>query len=120
MAKKKKLKKSKIRKKRESKISNEQPTKTNYYKSKNYKTNEIKIKKILKQPTEKKIYNVKDYVVYPKHGVGKIVSIDKAKIGSIEINFWVTSISKNILIWRVFTNKAPLFWIVRITILINP
>ena len=30
------------------------------------------IKKIKKQPTEKRIYNLKDYVVYPKHGVGKI------------------------------------------------
>ena len=29
------------------------------------------IKKIKKQATEKKIYNLKDFVVYPKHGVGK-------------------------------------------------
>ena len=105
MAKKKKLKKSKIRKKRESKISNEQPTKTNYYKSKNYKTNEIKIKKILKQPTEKKIYNVKDYVVYPKHGVGKIVSIDKAKIGSIEINFYKVFVEKEKLTLSIPINQ---------------
>ena len=27
------------------------------------------IKKIKKQPTEKRIYNLKDFVVYPKHGV---------------------------------------------------
>ena len=33
------------------------------------------IKKIKKQPTEKKIYNLKDFVVYPKHGVGKIKAI---------------------------------------------
>ena len=105
MAKKKKLKKSKIRKKRESKISNEQPTKTNYYKSKNYKTNEIKIKKILKQPTEKKVYNVKDYVVYPKHGVGKIVSIDKAKIGSIEINFYKVFVEKEKLTLSIPINQ---------------
>ena len=46
----------------------------------NFKTNEekIQIKKIKKQATEKRIYNIKDYVVYPKHGVGKITSIDKA------------------------------------------
>ena len=105
MAKKKKLKKSKIRKKRESKISNEQSGKTNYYKSKNYKTNEIKIKKILKQPSEKKIYNVKDYVVYPKHGVGKIVSIDKAKIGSIEINFYKVYVEKEKLTLSIPINQ---------------
>ncbi len=33
------------------------------------------IKKVKKQPTEKKAYNIKDFVVYPKHGVGKITSI---------------------------------------------
>jgi len=105
MAKKKKVKKSKIKKKRESKISNEQSGKTNYYKSKNYKTNEIKIKKILKQPTEKKIYNVKDYVVYPKHGVGKIVSIDKAKIGNIEINFYKVYVEKEKLTLSIPINQ---------------
>ena len=40
------------------------------------------IKKVKKQPTEKRIYNLKDFVVYPKHGVGKITSIEKATIGS--------------------------------------
>ena len=105
MAKKRKVKKSKIKKKRESKISNEQSGKTNYYKSKNYKTNEIKIKKILKQPTEKKIYNVKDYVVYPKHGVGKIVSIDKAKIGNIEINFYKVYVEKEKLTLSIPINQ---------------
>ena len=43
------------------------------------------IKKIKKQPTEKRIYNLKDFVVYPKHGVGKITAIEKAKIGEIDI-----------------------------------
>ena len=33
------------------------------------------IKKIKKQATEKKQYNVKDFVVYPKHGVGKITEM---------------------------------------------
>ena len=38
------------------------------------KSNEVKpeIKKVKKQETEKKEYKVKDYVVYPKHGVGQI------------------------------------------------
>ena len=45
------------------------------------------IKKIKKQATEKRIYNIKDYVVYPKHGVGKITAIEKANIGKQIFNF---------------------------------
>ena len=45
------------------------------------------IKKIKKQPTEKRIYNLKDFVVYPKHGVGKITAIEKAKIGELIFSF---------------------------------
>ena len=96
MPKVKKLKKykKKIRKKKEIKTVPEKFIKPNYYKSKNYRPNEIKIKKILKQPTEKKVYAIKDYVVYPKHGVGKIVSVEKAKIGNIDINFYKVLIEK--------------------------
>ena len=88
MPRKKKIKK-KI-KKRKGKVVFKKSTVQNTYKSNTFKTNEekIKIKKIEKQPTEKRIYSIKDYVVYPKHGVGKIVSIEKAKIGSINITFY--------------------------------
>jgi len=54
----------------------------------------IKIKKIKKQASEKKIYNIKDHIVYPKHGVGKIVAVEKAKIGDIDINFYKIFIEK--------------------------
>ena len=61
-----------------------------------FKSNEqkIEIKKIKKQPVEKRIYNLKDYVVYPKHGVGKIISIEKATIGNIEISYYKVFIEK--------------------------
>ena len=61
-----------------------------------YKTNEqkIEIKKIKKQPNEKRIFNVNDYVVYPKHGTGKIASVEKALIGDIEITFYKVLINK--------------------------
>ena len=77
------------------------------YKSNIFKTNEekIKIKKIEKQPTEKKIYSLKDYVVYPKHGVGKIVSIEKAKIGSIDITFYKVFIEKEKLTLSIPINQ---------------
>ena len=72
-----------------------------------FKTNEekIEIKKIKKQPTEKKIYNVKDYVVYPKHGVGKIIAIEKAKIGNIDINFYKVFIEKEKLTLSIPINQ---------------
>ena len=45
------------------------------------------IKKIKKQATEKRIYNLKDFVVYPKHGVGKITAIEKATLEKLIFNF---------------------------------
>ena len=107
MRKVKKLKKGKKKVKEDKKIKKtpEKVAKPSYYKTKNYKPNEVKIKKILKQPTEKRNYNIKDYVVYPKHGVGKIVSIEKAKIGSIDINFYKVFIEKEKLTLSIPINQ---------------
>ena len=71
------------------------------------KSNDVKvqIKKIKKQPNEKRIYNVKDYVVYPKHGVGKIVAIDKATIGKIEITFYKVHVEKEKLTLSIPLNQ---------------
>ena len=63
------------------------------------------IKKIKKQATEKKNYNVKDFVVYPKHGVGKITAVEKAKIGQIEIQFYKIFIEKEKLTLTVPINQ---------------
>ncbi len=63
------------------------------------------IKKIKKQPTEKRIYNLKDFVVYPKHGVGKITSIEKAKIGEIDIQFYKILVEKEKLTLTVPINQ---------------
>ena len=63
------------------------------------------IKKIKKQATEKKQYNVKDFVVYPKHGVGKITAVEKAKIGQIEIQFYKIFIEKEKLTLTVPINQ---------------
>ena len=105
MPRKKKIKK-KI-KKRKRKFLFKKSTVQNAYKSNTFKTNEekIKIKKIEKQPTEKRIYNIKEHVVYPKHGVGKIVSIEKAKIGSIDITFYKVFIEKEKLTLSIPLNQ---------------
>jgi CarD family transcriptional regulator len=65
----------------------------------------IEIKKIKKQPTEKKQYDVKDFVVYPKHGVGKITAVEKANIGQIEIQFYKIYIEKEKLTLTVPINQ---------------
>ena len=63
------------------------------------------IKKIKKQATEKRQFNLKDFVVYPKHGVGKIMSIEKAKIGQIDIQFYKIFIEKEKLTLTVPINQ---------------
>ena len=111
MGRKKKVKKTKkkIKKTRKKeKIANKKLVTQNIYKSNVFKTSDeekAKIKKIVKQPTEKKVYNIKDYVVYPKHGVGKIVSIEKAKIGNIDITFYKVLIEKEKLTLSIPINQ---------------
>ena len=63
------------------------------------------IKKIKKQPSEKRIYNLKDFVVYPKHGVGKITAVEKATIGQIDIQFYKIFIEKEKLTLTVPINQ---------------
>ena len=65
----------------------------------------IEIKKIKKQATEKKEYNVNDFVVYPKHGVGKIISVEKATIGEIGINFYKILIERDKLTLTIPINQ---------------
>jgi CarD family transcriptional regulator len=106
----KKKKKKKIKKIRKTKKILKQ-TKSNEIKkttgANTFKTNDekIEIKKIKKQATEKKVYNIKDYVVYPKHGVGKITSVDKAKIGDIYITFYKVLIEKERLTLSIPLNQ---------------
>ena len=63
------------------------------------------IKKVKKQPTEKRVYNLKDFVVYPKHGVGKITAIEKATIGEIDIQFYKILVEKEKLTLTVPINQ---------------
>ena len=65
----------------------------------------VEIKKIKKQATEKRLYDIKDYVVYPKHGVGKIIAVEKATIGQIDIQFYKIFIEKEKLTLTVPINQ---------------
>ena len=71
------------------------------------KSNEQKpeIKKVKKQETEKKEYKIKEYVVYPKHGVGQITEFKKMNIGGIEIETYVLKFEKDKANGMVPVNK---------------
>ena len=71
------------------------------------KNNEVKpeIKKVIKQGTEKKEYKVKDYVVYPKHGVGQITEFKKINIGGIQVETYVLKFEKDKANGMVPVNK---------------
>jgi len=71
------------------------------------KSNEVKpeIKKVKKQETEKKEYKVKDYVVYPKHGVGQITEFKKINIGGIDVETYVLKFEKDKANGMVPVNK---------------
>ena len=109
MPKKKKVKKTKKTKKvKKVKIKNSAKTVVKPIEKKNSipgQDEKPEIKKIKKQPTEKRIYNLKDFVVYPKHGVGKITAIEKAKIGEIDIQFYKILVEKEKLTLTVPINQ---------------
>ena len=71
------------------------------------KTNELKpeIKKVKKQGTAKKEYKLNDYVVYPKHGVGKITEFKKINIGGIDVETYVLKFEKDKANGMVPVNK---------------
>ncbi len=104
----------KLKKKKITKSKTVTPVKKNITKTENKvenlrisKTNEVKpeIKKIKKQETEKKIYKVKDYVVYPKHGVGQVLSISSKSIGGIEVQCYDIKFEKDKAIGLLPINK---------------
>jgi len=97
----KKIRKSKKRTIKQPELSAKKNTGQNVVKA----DDKIEIKKIKKQPTEKRIYNINNYVVYPKHGIGKIIAIEKAKIGNIEITFYKVMIKKEKLTLSIPLNQ---------------
>ena len=71
------------------------------------KSNEVKpeIKKVKKQETEKREYKIKDYVVYPKHGVGQITEFKKISIGGINVETYIIKFEKDKANGMVPVNK---------------
>ena len=71
------------------------------------KSNELKpeIKKVKKQETEKREYKIKDFIVYPKHGVGQITEFKKINIGGIDVEAYVIKFEKDKANGMVPVNK---------------
>ena len=71
------------------------------------KNNELKpeIKKVKKQSTEKREFKIKDYVVYPKHGVGQITEFKKINIGGIDVETYIIKFEKDKANGMVPVNK---------------
>jgi CarD family transcriptional regulator len=51
-------------------------------------------------------FRANEYVVYPAHGVGKIVSIEKQEIAGMDLELFVISFEKDKMTLRVPTAKA--------------
>ena len=77
-------------------------------KSSKYNEQKVVITKIKKQSTEKKIYKIKDYVVYPKHGVGQILSTGAKTIGGIDVQCYDIKFEKDKAIGLLPINKQSL------------
>ena len=66
------------------------------------------IVKIKKQDSEKKEYKIKDYVVYPKDGVGQIIEIKKITIGGIDVEVYIIKLVKEKVDLKFPINKQTL------------
>ena len=95
------------------KNSLKEKTKLNLSKSKNVENLRLtksqdqkpEITKIKKQETEKKQFKPKDYIVYPKHGVGQILSVSSKMIGGIDVQCYDIKFEKDKAIGLLPINK---------------
>ena len=51
-------------------------------------------------------FEVGDYVVYPKHGVGRVVELQRSEIAGTTLELFVLRFEKERMTLRVPTNKA--------------
>ena len=101
----KKIKKIKKKSKKENKINEGAPVKQSNLKVVRGVEQKPEIKKIKVQASEKKEYKIKDYVVYPKHGVGQITEFKKINIGGIDVETYVLKFEKDKANGMVPVNK---------------
>ncbi len=59
-----------------------------------------------KSPQQRKGFRTNEYIVYPAHGVGRIVSIDEEKIAGAKLELFVINFEKDKMMLRVPTEKS--------------
>ena len=59
-----------------------------------------------KLPRQKGGFKVSDFIVYPTHGVGKIIDIEEREIAEIELQLFVVEFEQDKMILRVPLDKA--------------
>ena len=97
------LSKSSIKEKNKKSLSKQKNTENlRLTKSQDQKPEIIKIKK---QETEKKLFKPKDYIVYPKHGVGQILSVSSKTIGGIDVQCYDIKFEKDKAVGLLPINK---------------
>ena len=105
-----KIKTKKVIKKKEKSFKENKVVDKNSNNQSNFKVSrnveqKPEIKKIKVQASEKKEYRIKDYVVYPKHGVGQIIEFKKINIGGIDVETYVLKFEKDKASGMVPVNK---------------
>ena len=100
-----KTKKIKEQSKKENKTTENISNKQNNFKVVRGVEPKPEIKKIKVQASEKKEYKIKDYVVYPKHGVGQITEFKKINIGGIDVEAYILKFEKDKASGMVPVNK---------------
>ena len=101
----KKIKKIKIKKEKIKNVIKKKVEKINTLRIPKQSEQKPEIKKIKKQETQKKEFKAKDYVVYPKHGVGQILSINTKTIGGIEVQCYDIKFEKDKAVGLLPINK---------------
>jgi len=86
-------------------LKNKNPENLKLTKTQDQKPEIIKIKK---QETEKRQYKIKDYVVYPKDGVGQITEFKKIVIGGIDVEVYIIKLVREKVELKFPINKQSL------------
>ena len=61
-----------------------------------------------RKPSKVQVFKPKQFIVYPAHGVGQVISLEKETIAGFDIELYVVSFEQEKMILRVPTNKASL------------
>ena len=90
---------------KEAKVNLSKPKNTESLRLSKSQDQKPEIVKIKKQETEKKQFKPKDYIVYPKHGVGQILSVSSKTVGGINVQCYDIKFEKDKAIGLLPINK---------------